>query len=150
MDQEILALTPTGGAGDFILLLEMGESLGPAVQAARGYGHVAEWVPGAFDLERDFYPYPNAHFKAIVCRDLLETLTHDPMHMMDEIHRILRPGCHLILTTRVFSAEQIRGLMANCGLEVSEAASNGEGVVAAGRKVGHVRERYPKWLYPGR
>src|SRR5882672_8710822 len=108
----------------------------PLLETRLGYGHVRGCEPGhgdaeirasgaftcqidRFDFERDFYPYPNAHFKAIVCCELLETLTHDPMYMLDEIHRILRPACHLILTTSRYSADQIRGLLENCGLDVT-------------------------------
>jgi SAM-dependent methyltransferase len=111
---------------------------------------VSTWRADAFDLERDFYPYPNAHFKAVVCCDLLDTLARDPMHMLDEIHRILRPGCHLVLTTRRFALEQIRDLLENCGLEVTAVESNGDRVFGAGRKIGPLRERYPIWLYPNR
>jgi hypothetical protein len=70
------------------------------------------------------------------------------MHMMDEIHRILRPRCELVLTTRRYASEQIRGLLENCGLEVTRVESGAGRVYAAGRKVGPVRERYPAWLYP--
>jgi hypothetical protein len=101
-----------------------------------------------FDLERDFYPYPSAHFKTIVCAEVLEALSEDPMYMMDEIHRILRPGCHLVLTTRRYAAEQIRGLLENCGLEVTLLEAEDDGVYAVGRKIGPLRERYPRWLYP--
>jgi SAM-dependent methyltransferase len=150
MTGPLLTLVPPGDAGDFILLLGTEDSFGPAVQDRLGYGHVARWTTGAFDLERDFYPYPNAHFKAVVCRDLLETLTHDPMHMMDEIHRVLRPGCHLIFAARRFALDQVRWLLENCGLEVTQIETVNEHVLAAGKKVGPLRERYPQWLYPRR
>ena len=146
----MLALIPPGGPDDYILLMGVEDSVAAAIQQRLGYSHVATWTPGAFDLERDFYPYPNAHFRAILCFDLLEGLTADPMHMMDEIHRVLRPGCTLVLTTRRYTREQIRGLLENCGLEVTAVDANDESTFAAGRKVGHLRERYPNWLYPDR
>jgi SAM-dependent methyltransferase len=52
-----------------------------------------------FDAEKDFFPYPSAHFSTILCCELLEHLAHDPMYMMEQIHRILRPGGILLLTT---------------------------------------------------
>ena len=143
-DEDLRAFIPDGSPGDFILLIGAENNL------AAGYGPVAEWTTGMFDLEHDFYPYPNAHFKAVVCCDVLETLTQDPMYMMDEIHRVLRPGCHLVLSTRCFTAEQTGALLENCGLAVTRIESNGERVLAAAKKVGAVRERYPKLLYPER
>ena len=146
----ILPLIPPGGPADFILLLGAEDGLDRIVQERPGYGHVSIWPAEPFDLERDFYPYPNAHFKTIVCCDLLETLAQDPMHMLDEIHRILRPGCHLVLTTRRFTLEQIRGLLENCGLEVTSLEAGGDRIFGVGRKIGPLRERYPGWLYPNR
>jgi len=143
-------MIPPGGPVDFILVMGEGAPADPLFYAQLGYGHVTNAGTGHFDLERAFYPYPNAHFRTILCCDLLETLAHDPMHMMDEIHRILRPACHLVLTTRRFTREQIRGLLENCGLEVTLLDSGAERVYAVARKVGILRERYPAWLYPER
>src|SRR5262245_50081975 len=91
-----------------------------ALFTSLGYDHVVTLPADRFDLETAFYPYPSAHFKTIVCCDLLETLFRDPMHMMGEVHRVLRPGCHLVLTTRRFTAGQICELLENCGLEVTQ------------------------------
>jgi hypothetical protein len=149
-DDQILAIVPPGGPGDFILVMDVRETVDRSLLEQLGYGHVVNSKADPFDLERDFYPYPSAHFKTILCCDLLETLTHDPMYMMDEIHRVLRPGCHLVLTTRRFALEQIRGLLENCGLEITHLESSGGLVYGVGRKVGPLRERYPSWLYPDR
>ena len=35
----------------------------------------------------------------MLCCELIEHLPSDPMHMMSEINRILKPGGHLVLTT---------------------------------------------------
>ncbi len=45
-----------------------------------------------FDAEKDMFPYPNEHFDTVLCCELIEHLPSDPMHMMSEINRILRPG----------------------------------------------------------
>jgi glycosyltransferase involved in cell wall biosynthesis/SAM-dependent methyltransferase len=52
-----------------------------------------------FDAERDTFPYPDASFDTVLCCELIEHLPSDPMHMMSEINRILKPGGHLLLTT---------------------------------------------------
>jgi len=52
-----------------------------------------------FDAEKDRFPYDDGYFSTVLCCELVEHLTEDPMHMMFEIHRILRPGGHLVLTT---------------------------------------------------
>lgn len=52
-----------------------------------------------FDAEKDRYPYADASFDTVLCCELIEHLFEDPMHMMSEINRILKPGGHLVLTT---------------------------------------------------
>ena len=54
---------------------------------------------GLFDTEVNFFPYPSNHFQTVICGELLEHLQYDPMHMMQEIHRVLKPGGVLVLTT---------------------------------------------------
>jgi Methyltransferase domain len=166
--EKLLSLIPPGGAADYILEVGGRAGITALLQTRLGYGHVRVCVAGragqvdtreedgviwqvdCSDLERDFYPYPSAHFKAIVCADILESLSHDPMYMMDEIHRILRPACDLVFTTRRYTPEQIRALLENCGLEVTLLETEEESVYAVGRKIGPLRERYPRWLYPDR
>jgi len=165
---KLLSLIPAGGAGDYILEIAGRPEMAALLHTRLGYGHVRGCVAGSaglvetreedgvrwqvdhFDLERDFYPYPSAHFRTIVCAEVLETLKHDPMYMLDEIHRVLRPGGYLVLATRRGTAEQIHGLLVNGGMEVSSVETDGEGCCAVGRKIGPLRERYPSWLYPER
>ncbi len=52
-----------------------------------------------FDAEKDIYPYADSSFDTVLCCELIEHLFEDPMHMMSEINRILKPGGHLVLTT---------------------------------------------------
>lgn len=117
-----LAITPPGGPGDAVL--EMGAYLHitPALKYRLGYGAVRGCYLGPqgrtdyrtvtggdgasftcpidhFDAERNPFPYDDASFATILCCELLEHLQSDPMHMMTEIHRILKPGGHLVLTT---------------------------------------------------
>jgi SAM-dependent methyltransferase len=52
-----------------------------------------------FDAEKHIYPYDDEAFDTVLCCELIEHLFEDPMHMMSEINRILKPGGHLVLTT---------------------------------------------------
>ena len=62
-------------------------------------GEVFECDVDLFDAERDLYPYADASFDTVLCCELIEHLFTDPMHMMSEINRVLKPGGHLVLTT---------------------------------------------------
>jgi glycosyltransferase involved in cell wall biosynthesis/SAM-dependent methyltransferase len=122
--EKTLAITPPGGPGDRIL--EMGSYLQitPALKTRLGYGEVRGCYYGPagktdvhersvqsidgeqfhcalelFDAEKDRFPYDDGYFSTVLCCELVEHLTEDPMHMMQEINRILRPGGHLVLTT---------------------------------------------------
>ncbi len=52
-----------------------------------------------FDAEKDRYPYDDASFHTVLCCELIEHLFGDPMHLMSEVNRILKPGGHFVLTT---------------------------------------------------
>lgn len=120
--EKTLAITPPGGPDDCIL--EMGSYLQitAALKTRLGYGEVRGCYYGPagkvdehsvtsvdgeefhctlelFDAEKDRFPYDDDYFSTVLCCELVEHLTEDPMHMMAEINRILRPGGHLVLTT---------------------------------------------------
>ena len=63
-----------------------------------------------FDAEKDRFPYPDGHFSTVLCCELIEHLFADPMHLMGEVNRILRPGGHFVLTTPNVAA--LRGISA--------------------------------------
>ncbi|SPE31094.1 Glycosyl transferase, group 1 (fragment) [Candidatus Sulfopaludibacter sp. SbA6] len=63
-----------------------------------------------FDAEKDPFPYPDGHFSTVLCCELIEHLFEDPMHLMCEVNRILKPGGHLVLTTPNVAA--LRGISA--------------------------------------
>jgi glycosyltransferase involved in cell wall biosynthesis/SAM-dependent methyltransferase len=117
-----LEITPRGTAGDRVL--EMGAYLHitPGLRFTLGYGEVRGCYFGPagktetrtvvsgdgreftcaidlFDAERDVFPYPDGYFSTVLCCELIEHLPTDPMHMMVEINRVLKPGGHLVLTT---------------------------------------------------
>jgi len=117
-----LEIVPPGGAGDRVLEMGAYLQITPALKTKLGYEEVRGCYLGApgrvdhkvvesesgerfeclidhFDAGRDPFPYPDGHFATVLCCELIEHLAADPMHMMAEIHRVLRPGGHLLLTT---------------------------------------------------
>ena len=128
-----LEITPPGGPGDRIL--EMGAYLQvtPALRSKLGYGEVRGCYYGPagrtdhrtvtsaegetftcdiehFDAEKDRFPYDDEYFSTVICGELIEHLFEDPMHLMGEVNRILKPGGHLVLTTPNIAA--LRGISA--------------------------------------
>lgn len=117
-----LSLTPAGDASKAILEMGAYMQITPALKHQLGYGTVRGCYYGPagrvdhheisaedgtaficdvdlFDAEKDIFPYADQSFDTILCCELLEHLTVDPMHMMSEIHRVLKPGGSLVLTT---------------------------------------------------
>src|SRR5665213_83498 len=133
--ERTLALTPPGGPKDRVL--EMGAYLHitPALQTRLGYGEVRGCYYGPqgqtnhrsitsengedfvcdidlFDAEKDRFPYDDGYFSTVLCCELIEHLPSDPMHMMCEINRILKPGGTLILTTpNIASARAVSAIL---------------------------------------
>ncbi len=117
-----LGMTPAGDASKSILEMGAYMQITPALKYQLGYGYVRGCYYGKlgvvdhksiasadgqtfecdidhFDAERDAFPYPEASFDTVLCCELIEHLFADPMHMMSEINRILKPGGHLLVTT---------------------------------------------------
>jgi SAM-dependent methyltransferase len=117
-----LEMTPAGDASKTILEMGAYMQITPALKFQLGYGCVRGCYYGPlgrvdhksivsengetfecdidlFDAEKDVYPYADESFDTVLCCELIEHLFTDPMHMMCEINRILKPGGHLLLTT---------------------------------------------------
>lgn len=56
-----------------------------------------------WDLDRFPYPFEDASFDVVDCTDVLEHLA-DVVRVMEEIHRIGRPGCLVRIATPHFSS----------------------------------------------
>ncbi|MGB9456055.1 MAG: glycosyltransferase [Bryobacteraceae bacterium] len=120
--EKTLALVPPGGPDDRILEMGAYLQMTPALRDKLGYGEVRGCYYGEpgrvdhrsvtsasgetfsceidhFDAEKDPFPYPDEHFATVLCCELIEHLCADPMHLMCEVNRILKPGGHLVLTT---------------------------------------------------
>jgi SAM-dependent methyltransferase len=52
-----------------------------------------------FDAEADNFPFEDGFFTTVLCCELIEHLREDPMHLMAEVNRILKPGGHVVITT---------------------------------------------------
>jgi glycosyltransferase involved in cell wall biosynthesis/SAM-dependent methyltransferase len=128
-----LAITPPGGPEDRILEMGAYLQITPALRSKLGYGEVRGCYYGPvgrvdhrtvtssegetficdidhFDAEKDRFPYDDEYFSAVICGELIEHLFEDPMHLMGEVNRILKPGGHLVLTTPNVAA--LRGISA--------------------------------------
>jgi glycosyltransferase involved in cell wall biosynthesis/SAM-dependent methyltransferase len=128
-----LQLTPPGDHTSRILELGCYMQITPALRGLLGYGEVSGAYMGSaggrhrssvtsvdgeefhctidlFNCEVDRFPYPDESFDTVLCCELLEHLQRDPMHMMAEIHRVLKPHGTLVLTTP--NAVSIRSLRA--------------------------------------
>ncbi len=128
-----LEITPPGGPCDRILEMGAYLQITPALKTKLGYGDVRGCYYGKlgrtdhrvvtssegetfsceidhFDAEKDPFPYPDDHFSTVLCCELIEHLFEDPMHLMSEVNRILKPGGHLVLTTPNVAA--LRGISA--------------------------------------
>jgi glycosyltransferase involved in cell wall biosynthesis/SAM-dependent methyltransferase len=128
-----LEITPPGGPEDRILEMGVYLQITPALRTKLGYGTVRGCYYGAagqvdrrtavsaegerfacdvdlFNAEKDPFPYAGEYFSTVLCCELIEHLFHDPMHLMSEVNRILKPGGHLVLTTPNLAA--MRGISA--------------------------------------
>ncbi|MGD1070472.1 MAG: glycosyltransferase [Bryobacteraceae bacterium] len=117
-----LEITPPGNASKSILEMGAYMQITPALHFQFGYGTVRGCYYGPpgridrkslvsesgeiftcevdhFDAEKHVYPYSDESFDTVLCCELIEHLFEDPMHMMSEINRILKPLGHLVLTT---------------------------------------------------
>ncbi len=128
-----LEITPRGGPEDSALEMGAYLQITPALRTRLGYGYVRGCYYGKpgrvdrrdvvstegekfecdidhFDAENDRFPYEDASFSTVLCCELIEHLFKDPMHLMSEVNRILKPGGHLVLTTPNIASE--RGIAA--------------------------------------
>lgn len=63
------------------------------------FGEVHHFVSHMCDVEREDLPFADHTFDGVLCCEVLEHLTTDPIMMLAGIHRVLKPDGWLILTT---------------------------------------------------
>lgn len=165
--ERTLAITPPGGPGKRVLEMGAYLQITPALKTRLGYGEVRGCYYGAsgqtiyrsvtsesgesfecavdlFDAEKDPFPYADASFDTVLCCELLEHLTCDPLYMMSEINRILKSGGHLVLTTpNLASLRSLAGLLQGYHPQLFSAYIRPRNGVVDAR---HAREYTPKEL----
>ncbi|MBI1353935.1 MAG: methyltransferase domain-containing protein [Acidobacteria bacterium] len=117
-----LSLTPKGRPDQAILELGCYMQITPLLASELGYGSVRGAYFGEagrtetrlanvqgrevfrcevdlFDAETDPYPYAEGSFDLVLACEIFEHFRTDPMHMLVESRRILKPGGGLLLTT---------------------------------------------------
>src|SRR5207344_2765250 len=112
--ERTLALTPPGGPDDRVLEMGAYLQITPALRSRLGYGEVRGCYYGPagkvdcrsvtsesgeeircdidlFNAEKDRFPYADGYFSTVLCCELIEHLFEDPMHLMSEVNRIVKP-----------------------------------------------------------
>jgi glycosyltransferase involved in cell wall biosynthesis/SAM-dependent methyltransferase len=135
---ETVSLVPVGEEGQRLLEVSSYLQMTPLVKRFGQYGEIAvtNWWQGEpreklqrirhavtgedlsfrmqnVDVERDRFPYPDDYFDVALCCEIIEHLAEDPMHMLVELHRVLKWGGLIVLTTpNIASAFSIQEAMA--------------------------------------
>ena len=63
------------------------------------YGETYDFRCTCFDAEKDRFPYDDNTFDLVTWCEVIEHLTENPVHTLAEIHRVLKPGGALVLST---------------------------------------------------
>jgi SAM-dependent methyltransferase len=70
-----------------------------------------------FNIEQESFPFADAEFDVVFFCEILEHLLYDPLAVLREIKRVLKPGGTLILTTpNVSRLENRARLLAGCNI----------------------------------
>jgi SAM-dependent methyltransferase len=72
---------------------------GPLLQVVEGAGERHELAFDHFNLEQDPFPYQDGSLDAVIFSEILEHLVLSADRPLAEIHRVLRPGGYVIVTT---------------------------------------------------
>lgn len=97
-----IALRAYGGYGRIVATAEPREDVpqpGTARYDLRLDGKVCPMEMDVFNVESDRFPYPEATFDTVYAAEVIEHLVLDPMHMVLEARRVLKPSGYLIVTT---------------------------------------------------
>lgn len=115
------AVPPASGHGRLLDVAGLANLI-PCYQKMLGYDHVSmtsaskdsPFVPAGledtlqklenvdicyFNVEFDPFPFPDQSFDTVICCEVIEHMTVDPMALMTEINRVCKPGGFLVITT---------------------------------------------------
>jgi len=115
------AIPPASGNGRLLDVAGLANLI-PCYQQMLGYNHVSitsaskdsPFVPAGledalqklenvdisyFNVEFDPFPFPDQSFDTVICSEVVEHMTVDPMALMTEINRVCKPGGFLVMTT---------------------------------------------------
>lgn len=115
------AIPPASGQGRLLDVAGLANLI-PCYQQMLGYNHVSitsaskdsAFVPAGledalqnienvdinyFNVEFDPFPFPDQSFDTVICCEVIEHMTVDPMALMTEINRVCKPGGFLVMTT---------------------------------------------------
>lgn len=99
------------GAAPFCMTLMMKETLNCDIRAINYGSHGDVLLQSekfgrryvipceGINVECEPFPYEDGRFDVVMCAEVIEHLTFCPSFMLSEIHRVLKPGGVLILTT---------------------------------------------------
>src|SRR6266852_1573258 len=62
-------------------------------------GEAVEYPYQQFNIETEAFPYEDNSFDVVLFCEIIEHLLSDPVHVLTEVRRVLKPGGDLVLTT---------------------------------------------------
>jgi SAM-dependent methyltransferase len=62
-------------------------------------GELYEFAYQALNIESEAFPFEQNTYDLVLCCEVLEHLLINPSHMLYEVHRVLRPGGYILITT---------------------------------------------------
>jgi len=86
------AVTPTAG------VIDERRRLRQRLQSEE-FGEEHEFDCACFDLERETFPFESGSFDGVLFCEVIEHLAENPVFTLSEIHRVLRPGGWLLVST---------------------------------------------------
>ena len=63
------------------------------------YGERHRFVCACFDAETERFPFDDNTFDLVIWSEVIEHLTKDPVHTLGEVHRVLKPGGCVVIST---------------------------------------------------
>jgi SAM-dependent methyltransferase len=89
-----------------------GERRGSQTLVESGGTRTRTYEYDMFNVETDEFPYPDGAFDVVIFSEMIEHLAVNPVWTLAEIHRVLKPGGHVIVTTpNALSIERVSSVL---------------------------------------